>query len=189
VSGSNRLPEPPAAEARARAIDFPIEELPPVDEHGLLVLAPPSTVWEALLATVQRAFTRRAAARFARAVGCAETEQVGDPDRIGSTLPGFVVARVIPPAVLALEGRHRFSRYALVFRLEPTKDDHTLLRAETRADFPGLAGRAYRGLVIGGRGHVVVVNSLLRATRRRAEGRGVRMPRFPRGNRVKEESS
>jgi hypothetical protein len=175
------LPESTGAKGATRTIDFPIEELPPIDEHGVLVLAPQTRVWEALLATVQGALTRPGRARAARALGCSETEADGEVDQIGATLPGFVVARVIPPAVLALEGRHRFSRYALVFRLEPTKDDHTLLRAETRARFPGLAGRAYRGLVIGTRGHVLVVYSLLRAVRRRAEGRAVRMPRLRRG--------
>jgi hypothetical protein len=76
---------------------------------------------------------------------------------------------VVEPAVLALEGEHRFSRYGLVFRLEPTKDDQTLLRAETRAQFPGITGRAYRTLVIDTRGHVLVVNRILNAVRRRAE--------------------
>ncbi len=71
--------------------------------------------------------------------------------------------------MLALEGQHRFSRYGLVFRLEETKDERTLLRAETRAEFPGLKGRVYRALVIGTRGHVMVVNRMLRAVRRRAE--------------------
>jgi hypothetical protein len=154
-----------------RTIDFPLEELPPVDEHGVLVLAPPPVVWEALLTTVRRGFSGRAATRIARILGCSETAAVGDPGRIGSTVPGFVVARVVEPAVLALEGQHRFSRYGLVFRLEPTKDERTLLRAETRAQFPGILGRVYRVLVIGTRGHVVAVTSMLRGIRRRAERR------------------
>jgi hypothetical protein len=178
------LPEQETAEAPGRAIDFPIEQLPPIDEHGVLVLAKQEDVWAALLEVVRSTLTGKMAARYARAVGCSETETSGEPHRIGSTVPGFVVARVVPPAVLALEGRHRFSHYALVFRLEPTKDDQTLLRAETRAQFPGLAGRAYRGLVIGTRGHVLAVTSLLRAARRRAEGRAVRIPRLRRGSRA-----
>lgn len=71
--------------------------------------------------------------------------------------------------MLALEGQHRYSRYGLIFSLEPTKDERTLLRAETRADFPGLTGSVYRTLVIGTRGHVVVVGRLLRAVKKRAE--------------------
>ena len=71
--------------------------------------------------------------------------------------------------MLALQGEHRFSRYGLIFRLEPTKDENTLLRAETRAEFPGLQGQVYKTLVIRTRGHVLVVNRILRAVRRRAE--------------------
>jgi hypothetical protein len=153
----------------ARVIDFPLERLPPIDEHGRLVLAPVPKVWEALLAVVSRSFSGRSARRVARALDCSPSEGEGEIDRIGSTLPGFIVARVVEPAVLALEGEHRFSRYGLVFRLEPTQDDRTLLRAETRAEFPGLKGRAYRALVIDSRAHVLVVNRILNAVRRRAE--------------------
>ena len=71
--------------------------------------------------------------------------------------------------MLALEGQHRYSRYGLVFSLEPTKDERTLLRAETRAEFPGFKGTVYKTLVIGSRGHVVVTNRLLGAVKKRAE--------------------
>ena len=158
-----------APTAGTRAIDFPLERLPEIDEHGTLVHASAERVWESLLEMLPRSFSNRVSARFAAALGCAETALGGEPGTIGSTLPGFVCARSVEPAVLALEGRHRFACYALVFRLEPTRDDKTLLRAETRALFPGFAGRVYRALVIGTRGHVVVVNRLLRAVRRRAE--------------------
>lgn len=153
-------------------IDFPLEELPPIDEHGTLVLAPVEEAWEALLAVVPAAFGGRLAPRVSRWLGCSPAAASGSIDRIGSTIPGFVVVRVIEPAVLALEGGHRFSRYGLVFRLEPTKDGNSLLRAETRAEFPGLKGKAYRALVIGTRGHVVAVNRILGAVRRRAEREG-----------------
>jgi hypothetical protein len=93
---------------------------------------------------------------------------VGD---IGSTLPGFVVARAIPPVTLALEGEHRFSRYALIFRIDRLANGGSRLRAETRAEFPGTRGRLYRALVIGTRGHVLAVRRILRAVRRRAERR------------------
>ena len=43
------------------------------------------------------------------------------------------------------------------------------LGAEIRAEFPGAAGTAYRALVIGTRGHVLVTRSFLRSVRRRAE--------------------
>ena len=70
--------------------------------------------------------------------------------------------------MLALEGRHRYSRYALTFRIDPDGDG-SRLSAETRAEFPGWAGRAYRAGVIGTRGHVVVVRRLLRSVKARAE--------------------
>ena len=152
-----------------RVIDFPLESLPQIDEHGTLVLAPVPQVWQALLPVVGGSFTRPAAGRVARALGCAQLEVSGPIDRIGSTVPGFIVARVVEPAVLALQGQHRFSRYGLIFSVEPTKDEQTLLRAETRAEFPGLKGKAYRALVIGTRGHLLVVNRLLGRIKRRAE--------------------
>ena len=151
-------------------IDMPLEDLPTVDEHGVLVLAPREVVWEALVDTL-RGFSSNGRERGAELLGCAETMTVGTPDRIGSTMPGFVVTRVVKPAVIALAGQHRFSRYGLILILESTDDDRTLLRAETRAVFPGLAGRIYRALVIGTRGHVLAVQRILRAVRRRAERR------------------
>jgi len=150
-------------------IDLTLADLPSIDEHGILVLAPREDVWQALLETVPNAFSRSAAKRSARTLGCAETEFSGSADRIGSSFPGFLVTRVVEPAVLALSGQHRFSRYGLIFSLEPTKDEQTLLRAETRAEFPGIKGKAYRTLVIGTRGHVLMVKRLLSAVKRRAE--------------------
>jgi hypothetical protein len=152
-----------------RVIDFPLEALPHIDEHGTLVLAPVPHTWDALMPVVRESFQGFAATRMARLLGCAHTETSGPIDRIGSTIPGFIVARVVEPAVLALEGQHRFSRYGLIFSLEPTRDEQTLLRAETRAEFPGLKGGIYRALVIGTRGHVLVVKHLLAGVRRRAE--------------------
>ena len=153
----------------SKVVDFPLEDLPHVDEHGLLVLAPVDVAWSALIGATASAFARPRVSRVARALGCAHTEVSGPIDRIGSTVPGFFVARVIEPAVLALEGQHRFARYGLIWSIEPTKDEHTLLRAETRAEFPGIRGRLYRALVIGSGGHVLLVNRLLRAVKRRAE--------------------
>lgn len=153
-------------------VDTPLESLAHIDEHGLLVLAPVEDVWRALLPVLAGSFSRGPSQRAARALGCAQTEASGPIDVIGSTLPGFMVVRVIEPAAIALQGSHRFARYGLIFDLEPTKDEQTLLRAETRAAFPGLKGRAYRALVIGTRGHVLVVNRILRAAKRRAEKAG-----------------
>jgi len=154
---------------RSRVIDFPLEDLPHIDEPGILVHAPVETTWKALLAVNASASSRPSAQRVAKGLGCVHTEASGPIDRIGSTVPGFIVARVIEPAALALEGEHRFSRYGLIWSLEPTRDERTLLRAETRAEFPGLKGRLYRLVVIGTNMHVLAVNRVLRAVKRRAE--------------------
>jgi len=153
----------------ARTVDIPLEHLPHIDEHGVLVDAPRERVWDALVQVVPGAFGGGGSLRAARMLGCSETERSGEPGRIGSTIPGFVVARVIKPAALALEGQHRFSRYGLIFSLDPVGEDQTMLRAETRAEFPGFKGKVYRALVIGTNGHVIVVNRLLKSVKKRAE--------------------
>jgi hypothetical protein len=70
------------------------------------------------------------------------------------------VTRAVRPEILRLEGRHRFSRYALTFRLREA-GNATTVTAESRAEFPGMAGTAYRALVVGTGGHVVAVRRLL----------------------------
>jgi hypothetical protein len=156
------------APTEQRGIDVPLEDLPEIDEHSVIVRAPQEVVWDAVVATIH-APGGKASERVAEALGCDDTEASGAAGAIGSTVPGFTLVRVVKPAVLALEGRHRFSVYGLIFKLEPTKDDRTLLRAETRARFPGLVGQVYKTLVIRTRGHVLAVNRILRAVRRRAE--------------------
>jgi hypothetical protein len=153
-------------------IDVPIESLPHIDEHSVSIAAPPDVVWRSLLDVVCGIGSGRAKAPVARALGCAQTEHRGEPGRIGSTVPGFIVTRAVPPGVLALMGEHRFSRYALVFRLDETLAGPVTLSAETRAEFPQKRGSAYRALVIGTRGHVLATKSILRAVRRRAEKAG-----------------
>jgi hypothetical protein len=144
--------------------------LPWVDEHADEIAAPVATVWPALLRTVERMTAGGAAPRYARAVGCADTEAGGPrPLEVGSTVPGFHVAALIPERLLVLAGSHHFSDYELVFRLEPLGGVRTRVVAETRAEFPGLKGRAYRALVIGTRMHVVVTKRVLRGVARRAE--------------------
>lgn len=59
--------------------------------------------------------------------------------------------------------------YALVFRLDGPDETHTRLRAETRAEFPGIKGSLYRTLVIRSRGHVLVTRRLLNAVKQRPE--------------------
>jgi hypothetical protein len=151
-------------------IDTPIESLPHVDEHSVEVRATEPQTWDALVATLPRMIGGPLVRIFNPVWHLEHPEATGEFGTIGSTLPGFVVARSVRPAVLALLGQHRFSRYALIFRIEKT-DAGVRLRAETRADFPGAKGRVYRGLVIGTRGHVVAVRRMLGTVKSRAERR------------------
>lgn len=145
------------------------DALPFVDEHGVEVEAPPEVVWESLCRVAEGSFSSPAAARFARLLGCEPSTASGPrPLAEGSSIPGFSVAQAQPGSELALVGRHRYSEYALVFRLEGNGGT-TRLRAETRARFPGATGRLYRAAVIGTRTHVLVTMRLLGAVERRAE--------------------
>ena len=160
-----------------RLVDVPLESLPFVDEHSIEISAPADIVWDSLLARVAGVAHGRRGARIARGLGCRHTEARGEVGDIGSTVPGFLVTRSIRPAVLALMGQHRYSRYALIFRIAEKPSGIVLLSAQTRAEFPGTKGRAYRALVIGTRGHVLVTRSILRGVRKRAERTRTRHPR------------
>jgi Protein of unknown function (DUF2867) len=146
------------------------ERLPYVDEHSLTVGAGREATWAALLHVAEATVSSAAAPRYARLVGCADTAASGPrPLAVGSAFPGFHVAVAAEPAELALAGSHRFSDYALTFRLDELPDGRTRVRAETRAEFPGLKGALYKALVIGTRLHVLATRRVLGATRRRAE--------------------
>jgi len=145
--------------------------LPEVDVATVDVAAPTEDVWAALLAVVDRTGSGPARA-YARAVGCVPAAADGPrPLGEGSTIPGFAVERAEPGRELVLAGRHRFSRYALTFRLDPQAGQRTRVAAATRAAFPGVHGRAYRLLVIRSGGHAVAVGRILGSIRRRAERR------------------
>jgi hypothetical protein len=148
------------------------EALPFVDRHEIAVDADVESAWEAVRA-VAGARPSGAALRLARALRCRYPEPSGPrPLEVGSTTCGFQVARAEAPHELALEGGHRFSEYALIFRVRPTDGGGAHVSAETRAAFPGATGRAYRAAVIGTRAHVVAVRRMLSAIRRRAERAG-----------------
>jgi hypothetical protein len=148
------------------------EPLPHIDEHALVVGAGREATWAALLRVVEGTVSAGGAPRFARVLGCADTEASGlRPLTTGSALPGFHVAAATEPAELALAGSHRFSNYALIFRLEELEAGHTRVRAETRAEFPHLKGTVYKGLVIGTRMHVLVTRRILAGVKRNAERR------------------
>ncbi len=146
------------------------ERLPHIDEHGLVVEARRDATWAALLRVVEGTVSAAGSPRFARILGCADTEAAGPrPLAVGSAVPGFHVAAATEPAELALAGSHRFSDYALVFRLEELDGERTRVRAETRAEFPHLKGAIYKGLVIGTRMHVLATRRILAGVKRNAE--------------------
>jgi hypothetical protein len=146
-----------------------LDRLPHVDEHSTTIAASAEATWEALLRMVESLGSGQAP-RFARLLGCADVAAAGPrPLAPGSAVTGFHVEQVAHLSELALVGSHRFSAYALVFRLDRVDAGKTRLRAETRAEFPGLKGRAYRALVIDTRGHVLATRRLLGAVKRRAE--------------------
>jgi hypothetical protein len=153
--------------------DLSAADLPFIDEHSTEVEAVREHAWGALREVLGRAFGDPRRERLARLLGASETRSRGDPATPGSTIAGFRVARADAPVKLVLEGEHRFSRYALIFHLDPLPGSRCRLRAETRAEFPGLRGRVYRIAVIGSRGHLLVVRRLLNAVRARAERQGL----------------
>lgn len=143
---------------------------PFVDEHGAVIGASPDWVWAVLLDVVGGSFQGAAAASYARLVGCRPAAAGGPrPLAVGSTVPGFRVVAAEAPTALDLEGRHRFSDYALRYRLEPLPDGATRLTARTEAAFPGLHGRAYRLAVIRTGFHRVLLRRQLATITRRAE--------------------
>jgi hypothetical protein len=153
-------------------MSVPAEQLPHIDEHAQAVAADRDVVWAALLRVVEGSVSAGGASRMAQVLGCADTAPSGPrPLATGSVLPGFHVATATAPTELALAGSHRFSNYALVFRLDDLGAGGTRVRAETRAEFPGLKGSVYRALVIGTRMHVLVTRRILSGVKRNAERR------------------
>lgn len=145
-------------------------DLPHVDEHSVTVSAAPSAAWHAMLRVVERSFSSSPTAMAARALACRDVGTRGPrPLSAGSAFPGFHVVTADAPRELGLAGRHRFSDYALIFRLDELADGHVRLRAESRAEFPGVLGRIYRALVIGTGGHMLAVRRLLATAKQYAE--------------------
>jgi hypothetical protein len=132
-----------------------VEPLPYVDEHRRRVSATLERTWEAVVQLVRNRLTRPAPAAFAALWRLEPTS-------------GFAVAEETAPRHIALRGRHRFSRYELAFDVAAGPDGVTV-SARTSAEFPGVAGRAYRALVIGSGGHALVVRRMLEHIARSAE--------------------
>ena len=129
--------------------------------------AGPEAVWRGLVAYWSPP-PWRGAGVLARALGLRDRSRSGSIEEAGSTVAGFRVERAEPGALLALGGRHRFSRYRLTFEIEDLGGGRSRLTAITDAEFPGPAGRVYKGLVIGTRGHVLAVRRMLAAIRARS---------------------
>jgi hypothetical protein len=147
-----------------------IAQLPFIDEHATFIATGTDRVWLALTQMLDRSLSGGAWARYARAIGCADVATAGPrPLTAGSALVGFRVVEATHASELALAGRHHFSSYALIFRLEELDAGQSRVSAETRAEFPGVMGYLYRLLVVGTGGHVVGVRRLLSATKRRSE--------------------
>ena len=132
-------------------------ELPYIDEHAIRIEEPRERVWTTLNQYVDSSLASGKANPLTRLLG---TEPPS----------GFEISESVPTERLTLAGRHRFSRYSLVFELADAADGATHLRARSYAAFPGISGRIYRALVIGTRLHVVATNHLLRSIRRLSRG-------------------
>jgi hypothetical protein len=147
-----------------------MERLPYIDEHVSTVDAGRERTWAALVAVGRAHLGGGGAGPAVHLLRVDPPRASGDwsAPQAGATLPGFAVEEALPPSRLALAGRHRFSRYALVFDLEEAAPGRTRIRARTWAAFPGVLGRAYRALVIGTGGHRLVVRRLLRRVAARA---------------------
>ena len=132
-----------------------MERLSYIDEHRTRVGATPERTWDAVVQLARGRLARPAPEAFA-------TLWHLEP------ASGFAVAEETAPWHLALRGRHRFSRYELAFDVDPGPDGVTL-SARTSAVFPGIAGRAYRALVIGSGAHRLLVRRMLKQIARSAE--------------------
>jgi hypothetical protein len=132
-----------------------MEDLPLIDVHSASVAAPPEAVFDALERMGPRVGTDPVSRSYARLVG---TEDRG----------AFHVARSERPSTVVWGGSHRFSRFELVWRIEP-RNGQSVLQAETWAAFPGLGGRLYRAAVIGTGGHRVAMRLLLSSIKRKIE--------------------
>ena len=138
-----------------------MERLPYIDEHDISIGVSPDQVWTALEGVVADDLRAWARSPLTRVLGTRPRE-------------GFAIAASTAGERLVLRGRHRFSRYELAFDLEPAGSSATRLRATTRAAFPGAHGRAYRGLVIGTRLHVLATRRILSVVARRADRQAAR---------------
>ncbi|WP_370615763.1 hypothetical protein [Mumia sp. Pv 4-285] len=127
---------------------------PFVDEHVVTVPEPRERVWQVLEAFVRTSLLTAAKGPLALILG---TDPPG----------GFAVAVEVPQERIELVGRHRFSRYRLVFAVaDGDEAGSTRLSARSYATFLGPHGAVYRALVIRTGFHVLATTRILRQVRR-----------------------
>lgn len=128
-----------------------------IDEHTITITASRHAVWTSL-----RTFV-------GGMVRDARTPLGSRVERLLGTEPrsGFAVAQESPERRIVLVGQHRFARYRLEFELTDGAAGITVT-ARSFGDFFGHRGRCYRLLVVGTRGHVLVVRRMLRTIRSRS---------------------
>lgn len=147
-----------------------IAALPYLDEYTTVITAEADDIWRTLGEAVDRSFSRRGMAGYAKLAGADPCTVSGPrPFEEGSTVPGFRVVAVDPGRELVLKGTHRFSSYAVLFQLEQAGPGQSRLRAESRGSFTGMVGGLYRRAVIGTGGHGIAVRRMLADIRRRSE--------------------
>ena len=139
-----------------------------LDTHSTEIAASAGAVWEALAVVMLAELSRPPAQVVAVVTGVRHRFQGPPFPEVGARIPGFRVAISNREKRLRLEGRHRFSEYALDFRLVTTAEG-TRLSATTHAIFPGRSGALYRWVLLRSGGHRFVVKRLLRLVRDRAE--------------------
>ncbi|MCS4538121.1 MAG: hypothetical protein HYY67_04600 [Thaumarchaeota archaeon] len=142
--------------------------MPFIDEHSVIVLAPPTRVWENLVGVIVSFFSVSSDV-IARAMDASPRHLRGSFPLEGSSIVGFRVSISRPPEELVLEGRHRFSTYLLRFLMDNLPNGSSSLRAQSYAVFPGLSGSVYRMLVIGTRAHILAVKYLLKTVKKHTE--------------------
>jgi hypothetical protein len=149
------------------------DELPYIDSHSIEVHAPAERVWDEIVEHTLRRFGAGMGPLgpyATRLAGCQYVDAPPPGRDVPETIVGFRVAQAEQPSLIVLTGVHRFARYSLTLRIEPVGSGYaSRLTAETRAAFPGVTGRAYKRIVIGTRGHVLVVMRMLTSIRRRVE--------------------
>ncbi len=144
--------------------------LPFLDAWSIDIEASPRVVWDTILAAVPGAGPSPVLRGWACVWGAEPSASNGLASHVlGAERPGFTVCEVVPPGTYALAGRHRFARYQVVFRIDKLEVGRSRLTAETFATFPGRAGRLYRMFVMDARLHALVMWSMVRRLRRRAE--------------------